>query len=150
MSDYDSDLILWTERQAELLRRMGTGERVNDQVDWHNVAEEIESLGRRDKRELENRIATILVHLMKLQCSPASEPRELWRQTVAEQRRRVKRLLRDSPSLRSSVAQVVADELEEARVEAALAMQQFGEARTALPNMTYTPEQVLGSWLPGE
>ncbi len=39
------DQLIWSERQAGLLRRMGPGERVNDQVDWTNVAEEIESLG---------------------------------------------------------------------------------------------------------
>lgn len=52
MADYDTDVLLWSERQAALLRRMGAGERVNDQVDWPNVAEEIESLGRSDKREM--------------------------------------------------------------------------------------------------
>ena len=42
MSDlYDTDLVIWSERQAELLRRMAAGERVNDQIDWENVAEEI-------------------------------------------------------------------------------------------------------------
>ncbi len=66
MSDYDTDLLLWSERQAALLRRAAAGERVNDQVDWENVAEEIESLGKSDRRELTNRIRTILTHLIKL------------------------------------------------------------------------------------
>jgi hypothetical protein len=39
MSDYDTDLLLWSGRQADLLRRVAAGERVNDQVDWENVAE---------------------------------------------------------------------------------------------------------------
>ncbi len=48
MSDlYGDDILLWSERQAALLRRMGAGERVNDLVDWENVAEEIESVGER-------------------------------------------------------------------------------------------------------
>ena len=43
MSDlYDTDILAWSARQAELLRRMAAGDRVNDQVDWENVAEEIE------------------------------------------------------------------------------------------------------------
>ena len=46
MSDtYDTDIALWSVHQAELLRRMAKGERVNDQVDWENVAEEIEDMG---------------------------------------------------------------------------------------------------------
>jgi Domain of unknown function DUF29 len=60
MSDYDTDLVLWSREQAELLRRMAVGERVSDQVDWENVAEEIESLGRSDWRELRRRIQVIL------------------------------------------------------------------------------------------
>jgi Domain of unknown function DUF29 len=59
MSDYDTDLLLWSERQAALLRRAAAGERVNDQVDWENIAEEIESLGKSDRRELTNRIRTM-------------------------------------------------------------------------------------------
>ena len=43
MSDYDIDLVLWSREQAALLRRMGAGERLNDQVDWEYVAEEIEA-----------------------------------------------------------------------------------------------------------
>ena len=58
MADYDTDLLLWSEHQAALLRRMGAGEHVNDQVDWSNVAEEIESLGISDKRQLRSRLGT--------------------------------------------------------------------------------------------
>ena len=45
MSDYATDILTWSERQSALLRRVGAGEKVNDQVDWDNVAEEIESVG---------------------------------------------------------------------------------------------------------
>jgi len=45
MSDlYGTDLLLWSEQQAKLLRRVAAGEQVNDQVDWENVVEEIESV----------------------------------------------------------------------------------------------------------
>jgi hypothetical protein len=50
MSDLYDDVLLWSERQAALLRRMAAGERVNDQVDWENVAEEIEDVGRSSLR----------------------------------------------------------------------------------------------------
>ena len=71
MSEYGTDLVLWSREQADLLRRMAAGERVNDQVDWENVAEEIESLGNSDRRDVRSRIHTVLRHLIKLQVSPA-------------------------------------------------------------------------------
>jgi hypothetical protein len=60
---YDTGFALWSE--AALLRRMGNHERVNNQVDWGNVAEEIESLGRNDRREIRSRL--ICEHLLKWQ-----------------------------------------------------------------------------------
>ncbi|HVC61977.1 MAG TPA: DUF29 domain-containing protein [Acetobacteraceae bacterium] len=114
MSDYDTDLLLWSERQADLLRRVAAGERLNDQVDWQNVPEEIESQGRSDRRGLHNRIASVLVHLIKLEASPAEEPRIAWRETILEQRRRVARLIAESPSLRPIVPRVIAEELDDA------------------------------------
>src|SRR5689334_1690113 len=83
MSDlYDNDFVLWSECQSELLRRLAAGEPVNESPDWPNIVEEIESLGKRDKREVRSCVATILLHLIKLQASPASEPREGWEDTV--------------------------------------------------------------------
>ena len=50
MSDlYDTDAVTWAEQQAALLRRIAAGERVNDQVDWENVVEEIEDVGGRER-----------------------------------------------------------------------------------------------------
>ncbi len=74
MSEYDTDLVVWSHHQADLLRRMGAGERVNDQVDWANVAEEIESLGNSDRRDLSSQIQTILRHLTSCGCRPRPSP----------------------------------------------------------------------------
>jgi hypothetical protein len=149
MSDYDTDLLRWSERQAALLRRAAAGDRVNDQVDWENVAEEIESLGESDRRELTNRIATILVHLVKLEASPADEPRTGWRETVLEQRRRITRLLKDSPSLRPGISQVIAEELADAKLQAAIALQACSvQSRVDPKGVDFTVEQALGPWLP--
>ena len=98
ISDYDADLVIWSGHQADLLRRMGAGERVNDLIDWANVAEEIKSLGRSDKRELRSRIATILEHLIKLRTSPAVEPRAGWRDTIIRARRELQLVVDDSPA----------------------------------------------------
>lgn len=89
---YDADLVLWAEDQARALRDAAQA-RTNLPIDWENVAEEIESLGRSQARELASRIGVILVHLMKLQASPAAQPRAGWRETIIEQRNEIERLL---------------------------------------------------------
>ena len=61
---YDSDLVLWAEDQVRALRDASRA-RVNLPIDWENVAEEIEALGKSQARELASRIRTILVHLIK-------------------------------------------------------------------------------------
>ena len=149
MSDYDADLVLWSREQADLLRRMAAGERVNDQVDWRNVAEEIESLGKSDRRELDSRIEIILQHLIKLQVSPALQPRAGWKRTIVGQRSRIGRLLKDSPSLRPIVPAAISDALASAREIARLELEEFGEPWLTEPaELTFSDDQVLGSWLP--
>jgi hypothetical protein len=149
MSEYDADLVLWSREQADLLRRMGAGERVNDQVDWENVAEEIESLGNSDRRDLGSRIQTVLRHLIKLAVSPADRPRAGWRRTVVEQRIQIRRLLKDSPSLRQLVSAAIADELADARALAQLDLSEFGEQPIASPSpLAFTEDEVLGPGFP--
>src|SRR5271165_1979740 len=105
MTDYDTDILIWSERQAELLRRRAAGELVNEaDLDWPNIAEEIESLGKTVARELATRVSTILIHLIKLEASPAAEPRIGWRKTIREQRDEIDLLLEDAPSLRPTIA----------------------------------------------
>jgi cytochrome P450 len=58
---YDADFLLWSEQQAELLRRLAAGERVNDAVDWPNLIEEVEALGRSEV----GKVRTALLHLME-------------------------------------------------------------------------------------
>ncbi len=146
---YDTDVVIWSERQAALLRRMAAGERVNDQIDWANVAGEIEALGISDRRELRNRVRTILTHLLKLQVSPATEPRAGWCETILEQRAQLRTLLRDSPSLKPTLPAVVGEELLEAYalVQASLAYHEE-QPRLDPAALSYTEEQVLGPWLP--
>ena len=66
MSDlYDADVLAWSQRQAALLRRMAAGERVNDQVDWQNVAAEIGSVGRSQLSAVRSHIIQTLLHDLK-------------------------------------------------------------------------------------
>jgi hypothetical protein len=150
MSEYDADILVWSERQAELLRRRAAGELINEaDLDWPNIAEEIEALGKSDRRELRNRIATLLDHLIRLQASPATDPRAGWRKTVREQRRGIQTLLADSPSLRSTVPDVIEAELNGAREEAMASLADNNElSRIDIAGLTFTEDQVLGAWLP--
>ncbi|MBN8900415.1 MAG: hypothetical protein BGO51_07190 [Rhodospirillales bacterium 69-11] len=150
MSGYEEDLLVWSERQSALLRRMAAGERVNDQIDWENVAEEVDASGKSARRELRNRVAAILLHLMKLQASPAPGPRAGWRETVRVQRRALARVLEDSPSLRGELEVVVAQELPNARQDAASALADHGERpRVAPETLAYGVAEVTGDWWPG-
>ena len=69
---YDQDFVRWTEEQAAALRRAKVSTLA---LDWENLAEEIESLGKSDRRALRSQTRRILRHLFKLETSPAVEPR---------------------------------------------------------------------------
>src|SRR5215207_42459 len=77
---YDQDFLLWTREQSKLLREAAE-HRVNFPLDWENLAEEIESLGKSLRSELRSRLRTI-EHLLKLEHSAAREPRNGWIETV--------------------------------------------------------------------
>lgn len=105
---YDTDFYAWTQNQAERLRAL-QAERVNLDLDLENIAEEIESVGRSDRREVARRLTTILLHLLKIAYSPAYEPLNGWRGTVRTQRNDLLTALRQSPSLRNVVRNEFAD-----------------------------------------
>jgi hypothetical protein len=109
---YKQDFYAWTSQQAGLLR---TGQL--DCADIDNIAEEIESMGRSEKRELVNRLVVVLVHLLKWQFQPAFRGNS-WRLTIKGQRRGLNRLLRDNPSLKAQIDQAFADAYGDARIEA--------------------------------
>jgi hypothetical protein len=94
---YEDDLFAWTQEQAALLRAHAV-----DGIDWENLAEEIESTGGRDRRELESRLRVVLLHLLKWQAQPALRGSS-WRKTLRTQRREIRTLLKQSPSLRREV-----------------------------------------------
>lgn len=150
MSDYDTDVYAWSRRQGALLRRLAAGERVNDaDLDWPNIAEEIETVGRSERGAVASHIANIMEHLIKLQASPALQPRAGWRATIGRARLGVERLLDESPSLRREVADIVSGELGRSRKLAALALAEHGETPTLpLDSLTYNEQQVLGDWFP--
>jgi uncharacterized protein DUF29 len=85
MSDYDSDILVWSEHQAELLRRRAAGELVNEaELDWPNIAEEIESVGRSQLSAVQSLLRQALIHMLKAEAWPLSREVPHWR---AETRR---------------------------------------------------------------
>jgi hypothetical protein len=84
MSDdlYDRDILIWSERQAELLRRVANGERVND-VDWPHVIEEIADLGSAEFNSVRSYLRQAMMHLFKLSSSPRDLAREHWLTEIA-------------------------------------------------------------------
>jgi hypothetical protein len=107
---YDRDFVRWTEQQSSALREASRFP-TNLPLDWGNLAEEIESLGRSQRRELRSRLTAILEHLLKLEHSPAPDPRHGWMDTVERERSEIELLLEDSPSLRREVARMIAVEV---------------------------------------
>ena len=145
---YDGDLARWAEDQARALRNAAQAQ-INLPIDWENVAQEIESLGKSQGRELASRIGVILVHLMKLQASPTTEPQAGWRETIIGQRNEIERLIEDSPSLRQAVDGIIAKGIRGAAYQASTAITDRGEMPRFDPNtVSYAAEQVLGDWFP--
>jgi uncharacterized protein DUF29 len=92
--EYDKDFYAWSLRNAALLREGKLSE-----VDVEHIAEEIESMGKADKRELISRLAVLLAHLLKWKFQPSLRGRS-WEITIKEQREEVKYQLDESPSLK--------------------------------------------------
>jgi hypothetical protein len=91
---YDTDFYEWCLENAALIR----AGRI-DEVDLEHVAEEIEDMGKRDKREVQSRLAVLIMHLLKWQAQPERRAKPSWVATIKEQRHRLMRVVSDSPSL---------------------------------------------------
>jgi hypothetical protein len=146
---YEQDFVRWTQEQSRALRE-AAGVATNLRLDWENLAEEIESLGRSQRRELRSRIGVILEHLLKLQYSPATDPRRGWIETIARERTGIELLLDDSPSLRSEVAHMIAGASTRVAQLTTRVLRLQGEDIGKIPPPAYTEEQVLGDWFPGD
>jgi Domain of unknown function DUF29 len=135
---YETDVALWSERQADLLRRMGAGERVNDQMDWRNVADEIADVAKRDRDRVYGALATALTRLLKWQFQPEMRS-SAWRSAVVKARERISKVMRDSTSLRGYPATVLG--------EAYSAARRVAEAESGIADLPsvapWTIEQVL-------
>lgn len=126
MSDptlYDRDFYAWANEQAALLRAGNLSA-----ADIAHIAEEIESMGRSEKRELINRLTVLLMHLLKWRYQPSLRGNG-WRLTIEEQRYRLADHLTDNPSLSAKLPEAAASAYRLALVEA--------ERETGLPRTTF-------------
>jgi ribosomal protein L29 len=134
---YQRDFYKWTQEQARLILS-----RSWDKVDWKNIAEEIESLGRKEKQELVNRLEILLGHLLKWQYQPHRRSNS-WSATIREQRRKIARLIQANPSLKPYIPEALdlayVDGIDLAVRETNLPLETFPQ------NCDFTLEQVLDS-----
>lgn len=122
-TSYDRDFYAWANEQAALLRSGRLSE-----ADIEHVAEEIESMGKAEKRELVSRLTILLLHLLKWRFQPGLRGAS-WRNSVRVQRIALAAHLTDNPSLKSVLADAVTDAYRVARIEA--------ETETGLTETTF-------------
>jgi hypothetical protein len=134
-AEYEEDFYAWTVEQAHLLRSGNFSA-----IDAANIAEEIESMGRSDRRELKSRLVVLIMHLLKWRHQPAARSRS-WSATIDEQRLQIEGVLEESPSLRPLAATMIPEAYAIARVRA---IGETGLADDAFPGACpFAPEEVL-------
>jgi hypothetical protein len=141
---YEEDFYVWTERQAALLRA-----RRFDDLDVENLIEEVEDLGGAKRSAVLNNARVVVEHLLKLQHSPAADPRKGWRASVVEHRARLEIDL--TPRLRQILNEERPHLYRLARGAVELSLRDHGEdaAADALPDRCpYILDQITGDWLP--
>jgi hypothetical protein len=132
---YEYDFNLWVEATAQLLREG----RLTD-LDVMNLLEEVESMGNSDKFALSSDLVVVLLHLLKWQYQPTKRTRS-WEKSIAEHRRRIRRIFKSSPSLRNYFQQIFdecyLDARKQAKIETRLPLEHFPV------NSPFTSQQVL-------
>lgn len=125
-TSYDQDYYLWFADQARLLRAAAW-----QQLDVEHLAEELEDMGKREKRALRSRTVVLLAHLLKYRFQPQHRSAS-WNGTIREQRKQLAELISDSPSLRPRLE----DDLQDSYISASL----LAAGETGLPETVF-PEQ---------
>ena len=140
---YEKDFYAWSQESARLMR-----EKKFSELDVENIAEEIEAMGKRDKRELASRLSSLLMHLLKWRYEAEHRSRS-WNLTIVNQRAEITDLLKDSPSLSHKLPDMIAGAYSRARKNAAL---ETGLPITTFPEICpYSQEEILDAdFLPKE
>lgn len=136
MSLYDQDFYQWTQEQAGLLKIGALS-----QLDVENLIEEIESMGKSQKKELISRLTVLIAHLLKWDYQPERRGRS-WELTIKAQRVQIRRHISENPSLKSMLLNAVILAYEVATISAAA---ETGLPESAFPEICpYTVEQLMG------
>ena len=122
--EYDQDFYAWTFHNAELLRN-----RKFEEIDIEHIAEEIEDMGKSNKRELINRFSVLIAHLLKWQFQPIRRSKS-WMLTIKHQRFEICDLLKESPSLKYEIESQLNHAYEKAII---ITAEQTGIDETKLP-----------------
>ncbi len=134
---YETDFLQWIETTAETLK---TQDYAN--VDWENLIDEIESMGRSERRSLTSNLVVVLLHLLKWQYQPDRRTTS-WKSSLIEHRRRIRDDLKDSPSLKPYLEDVF-DECYKDAFEQAIAETDL-PAETFPRSCPYTSAEALDS-----
>jgi hypothetical protein len=134
---YDQDFYAWSNQQAALLRAGRLG-----QADIEHIAEEIESMGKTEKRELISRLTVLLLHLLKWRFQPAKRVAS-WEASIRVQRNRLADHLDDNPSLKPLLPNALSAAYRDAALEAAA---ETGLSHSTFPKTCpWSAEQALSS-----
>jgi hypothetical protein len=138
---YSTDFNLWISQTAELLR-----ERRWHEVDIPNLIEEVESLGKSERREIASQLTRLLLHLLKWQYQPQRRS-DSWLDSITDARTQIELAIEDSPSLKSYPTEQLEKSYQRARRQAA---NQTHMEISVFPEVCpYLPEWVLAEdWLP--
>jgi hypothetical protein len=123
---YDKDFYRWALLQTEHIKN-----REFDKVDFENVAEEIESLGRSDKRSLKSHLEKLLMHMLKIAFQPDKHTKS-WDKTFFNSRKKIGVIIDESPSLKREVPNMIDKCFEQAKKDTAF--------ETGLPAKTFPKE----------
>lgn len=139
---YDQDFYKWTQESARLLR-----ERRFEDLDIENLVEEVESMGRSEKREFVSRLAVLIAHLLKWEYQPERRSRS-WASTISTQRSEAEDVLEDNPSFKSIMDEMI---LKAYRKAIFRAVSDTGlSGKLFPPSCPYSFEQVMDmEFLPG-
>jgi Domain of unknown function DUF29 len=137
---YDTDVVTWAERQAALLRRMAAGERVNDQVDWENVIEEVESVGRSEVETVMSLLINVMDHKLRLIGWPDHAAANHWRHEIRPWLARIAKRCRASMHIEAEMKAL----FRIARLDTDAHMLDAGPSPVALPDVCpWTLDELL-------
>ena len=133
---YDTDFFLWCNEQSALVLNSET-----KGMDKENIAEELGSMGRSDKRALSSYLEIIVMHMLKLEAQPDYENKKGWERSIRNCRRRALKLVRESPSLKRTFEDVLREVFPDAREDAS---EETGIDLSKIRDRPFTIEEVLG------